>query len=168
MVILDPLSPAEPSFGANFIDGLRAKFLGVNVLRLEGDIHDCVMGFPDASFINFLPHSCTQLWFRTPALNAPCMEIYVSLKLLLRQENCSGYLAVRLNKRGCGIFQQHILVRGSHLPRRQVVRIGRGTEIIDSAEAGDVFEFVYFISTNRRPEVLFTCLLQYPTLIMCH
>ena len=153
MVILDSLSSDEPSFGTNFIDGLRAKFLGVNVLRVEDSSYECVVGFPDAPFINFLPHASSRLWFRTPALTAPCAEIFISLKLLLRQENCSGYLAVRLNKRGCGIFKQHILARGSRLPRRQVVRIGKGTEIIDSAEAGDVLEFVYFISATRRPEV---------------
>ena len=149
----DPPSPVDPSFRANLLDGLRAKFLGVNVLRVEDAAHECVMGFPDAAFINFVPHGCTQLWFRTPALTSPCVEIYMSLKLLLRQENCSGYLAVRLNKKGCGVFKQHILARASLLPRRQVARVGKGTEIIDAAEAGDIFEFVYFISTTCRPEV---------------
>lgn len=154
MVNLDPLSPTEPSYSHNFIDGLRSKFLGVDVLRVEDVAYECVMGFADAPYVNYSPHSCTQLWFSTPRLSAPCSEIYVSLKLTLRQDNSEGYIAVRLSKQGCGVFQQHILARASNFPKRQVIRIGRGVELIDMTEAGDVLEFVYFISSSRRPEVL--------------
>jgi hypothetical protein len=76
----------------------------------------------------------------------------MSFKMRLGASCETGGLAIRLRKRGAGVFAQHLVLHNSKLSSRYNIRLERGSSpLIDLSEPGDVFELVYLITVTELP-----------------